>query len=78
MDIFTLQLLWYETTVTHDYSGTDLSPTQIKHVPPNVRFEVDDFCSEWTYPENTFDLIHLRGLIGCAPDWPELYRQCYA
>lgn len=27
--------------------GTDLSPTQPSWVPPNVRFEVDDFKDEW-------------------------------
>ena len=28
-------------------TGTDLSPTQPSWVPPNVRFEVDDFKDEW-------------------------------
>ena len=28
-------------------TGTDLSPTQPSWVPPNVRFEIDDFKDEW-------------------------------
>ena len=27
--------------------GTDLSPTQPPWVPPNCRFEIDDFSEEW-------------------------------
>ncbi|KAF2186779.1 S-adenosyl-L-methionine-dependent methyltransferase [Zopfia rhizophila CBS 207.26] len=57
--------------------GTDLSPTQANMVPPNVRFEVDDACSEWTYQESSFDFVHVRGLTGCIRDWPYLYQQCY-
>lgn len=29
-------------------TGIDLSPTQPSWVPPNVRFEVDDFTDEWS------------------------------
>ncbi|KAH1807053.1 hypothetical protein KXX35_009054, partial [Aspergillus fumigatus] len=32
--------------------GTDLSPIQPHLVPPNVQFEVDDCCDEWTYSVN--------------------------
>ena len=45
-------------------TGTDLSPIQPTWVPPNVRFEIDDMESEWTYSPDTFDLIHIRGLHG--------------
>ncbi|CRG89588.1 Trichodiene oxygenase [Talaromyces islandicus] len=54
--------------------GTDLSPTQPALVPPNLRFEIDDACSEWTYPESFFDLIHVRSLYGAIADWPAFYR----
>jgi ubiquinone/menaquinone biosynthesis C-methylase UbiE len=57
--------------------GTDLSPTQVTDALPNVRFEVDDASSEWTYPANSFDFVHIRGLTGCIPDWPYLYEQCF-
>ncbi|KAK7728463.1 hypothetical protein SLS57_002351 [Botryosphaeria dothidea] len=56
--------------------GTDLSPTQVPYAPPNVRFEIDDCCSEWTYPENSFDLIHVRGLTGSVGSWPKFYQEC--
>ncbi|KAF2875947.1 S-adenosyl-L-methionine-dependent methyltransferase [Massariosphaeria phaeospora] len=55
--------------------GTDLSPTQVSSAPPNVRFEVDDACSEWTYPAASFSYIHVRGLTGCISSWPTLYAQ---
>ena len=57
-------------------TGTDLSPTQHYWTPPNVRFEIDDVESEWTFKENHFDFIHIRGLHGSIADWPSLYQQC--
>ncbi|PSN65175.1 S-adenosyl-L-methionine-dependent methyltransferase [Corynespora cassiicola Philippines] len=57
--------------------GTDLSPIQATTAPPNIRFEVDDASSEWTYPADAFDFIHIRGLTGCIRDWPHLYSQAY-
>ncbi|EXJ92693.1 hypothetical protein A1O3_01245 [Capronia epimyces CBS 606.96] len=56
--------------------GTDLSPIQPTWVPPNVRFEIDDMEAEWTFAENQFDFIHIRGLHGSITDWPVLYAQC--
>lgn len=58
-------------------TGTDLSPTQATTAPPNIRFEIDDCCSEWVYQEDTFDFVHMRSLSGCVSDWPALYQQCY-
>ncbi|KAI9707946.1 MAG: hypothetical protein M1820_004365 [Bogoriella megaspora] len=57
--------------------GTDLSPIQADIKPPNVHFEIDDCLSEWTYPPNHFDMIHMRTMMGSIPDWPALYRKCY-
>lgn len=57
-------------------TGTDLSPTQHYYTPPNVRFEIDDMESVWTFKENQFDMIHIRGLHGTIEDWPSVYRQC--
>jgi len=57
--------------------GTDLSPIQPSWVPPNLRFEIEDFNDEWTYRPDDFDLIHLRCLYGSVGDWPQLYREIY-
>ncbi|KAK4238780.1 S-adenosyl-L-methionine-dependent methyltransferase, partial [Achaetomium macrosporum] len=56
--------------------GTDLSPIQPSWVPPNCKFELDNCELAWTYPDNTFDYIHIRGLVGCIQDWERLYREC--
>ncbi|PKS11171.1 hypothetical protein jhhlp_002932 [Lomentospora prolificans] len=57
--------------------GTDLSPIQPSWVPPNCKFEIDNCEMDWTYPDNAFDYIHIRGLVGCVQDWVKLYRECY-
>jgi len=57
--------------------GTDLSPTQPSMVPPNVRFEIDDFTEPWLYKKDHFDFIHIRSLFGCVADWPAFYKECY-
>ena len=58
--------------------GTDLSPIQPTWVPPNVRFEIDDAADDWTFPKESFDFIHVRGLFGSIRDWPKFYRQVLA
>ena len=57
--------------------GTDLSPVQPTLVPPNVRFEVDDFEEEWTFERDRFDLVHARFLMSSASDYPRLYKQAF-
>ncbi|KAK1775505.1 S-adenosyl-L-methionine-dependent methyltransferase [Copromyces sp. CBS 386.78] len=57
--------------------GTDISPIQPSWVPPNVRFDIDDYNKEWTYKTNFFDFIHLRWLTGTVKDWPALYKKAY-
>ncbi|KAK2800848.1 hypothetical protein FQN50_007989 [Emmonsiellopsis sp. PD_5] len=57
--------------------GTDLSPIQPNFTPPNCRFEVDDACAEWAFPFNHFDLVHIRCMYGCVPDWVEFYKKVY-
>src|SRR6202012_1458068 len=50
--------------------GTDLSPIQPTNVPPNCKFYVDDFESEWTYgPQEKFDYVHGRALSGCVANY---------
>lgn len=55
--------------------GTDLSPIQPSWVPPNVQFEIDDAESTWSWPENHFDFIHIRHMVGAIGDWPALFKQ---
>ncbi|KXJ85778.1 S-adenosyl-L-methionine-dependent methyltransferase [Microdochium bolleyi] len=60
-----------------DIIGTDLSPIQPSWVPPNIRFEIDDFLQPWTWEPNSFDFIHMRYLFGAVRDWNELFKQAY-
>ncbi|RPA95921.1 S-adenosyl-L-methionine-dependent methyltransferase [Choiromyces venosus 120613-1] len=57
--------------------ATDLSPIQPKWVPPNLRFEIDDAEDSWTWQKESFDYIHVRGLLGAIKDWPRLLKQAY-
>lgn len=56
--------------------GTDLSPCQRVPPAPNLQFETDDCCSEWIYPLNHFDYIHVRLLYASVADWPAFYKEC--
>ncbi|EFX06485.1 methyltransferase type 11 [Grosmannia clavigera kw1407] len=57
--------------------GTDISPIQPIWVPPNTKFELEDFTQPWTFPENSFDYVHMRWLYGSVPDWTKLIREAY-
>lgn len=57
--------------------GTDISPIQPKWVPPNLKFEIEDCTSEWTFNPNTFDYIHMRYLVGSIIDWTALFKEAY-
>ncbi|KAH6897447.1 S-adenosyl-L-methionine-dependent methyltransferase [Thelonectria olida] len=57
--------------------GTDISPIQPSWVPPNVKFEIDDFTQDWTFPDNTFDFVHMRYLYGSVPDWYDIFEKAY-
>ncbi|RGP66590.1 hypothetical protein FLONG3_8786 [Fusarium longipes] len=57
--------------------ATDLSPTQPKWVPPNVRFEIDDATEPWTWKDDSFDFVHMRYLFGAIQDWTALYQQAF-
>jgi hypothetical protein len=48
----------------------------LTRVPPNVKFEVDDVESEWTYNFG-FDFIFCRYMAGSIGDWPKLFRSVY-
>lgn len=55
--------------------GTDLSPIQPAWTPPNCKFELDDASQTWTYPDNNFDFIHVRFMLGSIEDYVKLYRE---
>jgi ubiquinone/menaquinone biosynthesis C-methylase UbiE len=57
--------------------GTDLSPVQPTMVPPNLKFEIDDFEQEWTFQKDSFDFIHWRLLLASVSDYPRLFRQAF-
>ena len=56
-----------------EVKGIDLSPIQPSWIPPNVKFEVDDYNMKWL-DENKYDLVHARELLGSVPDWVKLYK----
>lgn len=55
--------------------ATDLSPIQPAEVPPNLEFQIDDFCEPWTFTKDTFDFIHARSIYGCVADYSTLYAE---
>lgn len=58
--------------------GTDISPTQPSWVPVNLRFEMDDCTAiPWTFAPSSFDLVHLRYLLGAIRDWDALYAETF-
>ncbi|KAJ5852200.1 uncharacterized protein N7529_011585 [Penicillium soppii] len=57
-------------------SGIDLSPIQPSWVPPNCRFEIDDFEQQWSYSQ-PFDFIHGRELEGSVRDHDRLFEQAF-
>ncbi|CAG1969791.1 unnamed protein product [Fusarium graminearum] len=57
--------------------GTDLSPIQPSWVPPNVKFELEDATNTWSWPDNYFDFIHIRYLIGAIADWGALFKEAF-
>ena len=59
--------------------GTDIAKIQPTAVPLNVFFEIDDAEEDggWTWPEDEFDLVHLRFMLGAFKDWNAIYREAY-
>ncbi|CZT46205.1 related to methyltransferase [Rhynchosporium secalis] len=59
--------------------GTDIAKIQPTSVPSNVNFEIDDAEYEggWTWPEDTFNLVHLRNMAGAFRDWSHIYREAF-
>ncbi|KAL2822794.1 S-adenosyl-L-methionine-dependent methyltransferase [Aspergillus cavernicola] len=57
-------------------TGTDLSPIQPTWVPPNCRFEIDDFELRWNFSQS-FDYIHMRAIEGSVKDFNRLFKQAH-
>ncbi|KAK7417722.1 hypothetical protein QQX98_004378 [Neonectria punicea] len=57
--------------------GTDLSPIQPTWIPPNVKFDLEDATETWTWPEDTFDFVHIRYIFGAIADWNKLFAEAY-
>ncbi|KAK0751341.1 S-adenosyl-L-methionine-dependent methyltransferase [Schizothecium vesticola] len=58
-------------------TGIDLSPMQPSWIPPNCKFIIDDLSQPWAFPDNYFDFIHIRYMMGCFRDWTRLYKECF-
>lgn len=58
--------------------ATDLSPIQPALVPPNLEFQIDDFCEPWAFRQESFDFIHARCIYGCVADYPKLYSEVFS
>ncbi|RDW64402.1 class I SAM-dependent methyltransferase [Aspergillus mulundensis] len=56
--------------------GNDLSPIQPSWIPPNCRFEVDDFELTWSYSQ-PFDFIHGRELEGSIRDHNHVFSEAF-
>ncbi|CAG7957853.1 unnamed protein product [Penicillium nalgiovense] len=63
-----------DTNPNSQVIGIDLSAIQPSWVPPNCRFEIDDFEQPWSYSK-PFDYIHGRELEGAIRDHDLLFRQ---
>lgn len=48
----------------------------MSRVPPNCRFEVDDFEQPWSF-DQPFDYIHGRELEGAIRDHEQLFQQAF-
>lgn len=44
---------------------------------PNVKFELEDATNTWSWPDNDFDFIHIRYLIGAIADWGALFQEAF-
>jgi SAM-dependent methyltransferase len=54
--------------------GIDLS--HIEYSLPNCTFEVDDAENDWLWPQNHFDYIHFRCMVGAICDWEQFLIRC--
>ncbi|TQV94783.1 UMTA methyltransferase [Cordyceps javanica] len=60
--------------------GIDVSPHMLPdHPPPNLDFQIDDLNARFTFPANSFDLVHSQMVAGGvhASRWPSYVRDMY-
>ncbi len=38
---------------------------------------IEECTQDWTFPENSFDYVHIRSLSGCIKDWTSLFEEAY-
>ena len=47
-------------------------------MPDNVKFEIDDVeAKDWTWPDNHFDYLHSRFMLGSISSWKRLIRKAF-
>jgi hypothetical protein len=56
--------------------GIDLSPIQATNVPVNCSFRVDNLEADWA-PNEKYDFIHSRAMIGAIKSWPRFISQAF-
>jgi hypothetical protein len=71
-DLSPIQPTWYASIT--DITSAATNPSR---VPPNVKFEIDDAESPWTWDDDFFDLVHMRTMTGCIRDFDKLFEQAY-
>lgn len=54
--------------------GIDVSPIQPAWIPPNLKFEIDDYNKDWL-DASRYDLVHSREILGTVPDWVAFYKK---
>lgn len=57
--------------------ATDISPIQPDFLPPNLANFIEDCTSVWSWPDDCFDLVHIRCLNGSVKSWETLFKDAY-
>ncbi|SPQ18038.1 a4f92e07-e527-4794-ab51-45894bc3d690 [Thermothielavioides terrestris] len=58
--------------------GLDLNYIQPEFIPANMRFIQQDIEDSWKDLEpGSWDLIHMRALVGSISDWPKVYAEIH-
>ncbi|KAK8125432.1 Secondary metabolism regulator LAE1 [Apiospora kogelbergensis] len=60
-----------------EVTGIDIANVFPKSVHPNVFFEIDDAEMHWERPNDHYDLIHFRNMVGAFRDWSAVYEQAF-
>ncbi|KAI9730217.1 MAG: hypothetical protein M1834_005981 [Cirrosporium novae-zelandiae] len=76
LDIATGSGIW-AIEMADKYPSAKVTGTDLRSVPPNCFFIVEDSDNqEWIFNDK-FDLIHSRALTSAWSDWPRYLRNCY-